>query len=155
VPLGLPVASQPRSPETSGEELLPFQTTNAAALIDFEIIYSEISFALRTRTMASMKESWQDVAAAKRAATLASIPSEWLIPEQMVPSDEVLDVTKFPESSGFFTKEELEITAASASGIINQISKKIWSAERVTLAFCKAASVAHQLVSSIQTIRNG
>lgn len=98
--------------------------------------------------MVSIKESWQDVAAAKRAATLASIPSEWLIPKYMMPNDDVLDVTTFPESSGFFTKEELEITAASASDLVGQISKKIWTAVRVTLAFCKAASVAHQLVSS-------
>lgn len=54
-----------------------------------------------------------------------------------MPGDEVLDVTTFPESSGFFTKEELEIMMASASEIIAQISKKKWTAEKVTLAFCK------------------
>ena len=96
--------------------------------------------------MASTRESWQDVAAAKRANILATIPSKWLIPKHLMPSDDVLDVTTFPGSSGFFTKEELEITAASASEIVAQISSKVWTAEAVTLAFCKAASVAHQLV---------
>jgi amidase len=97
-------------------------------------------------TLISNKESWQGVAAAKRAATLASIPAEWLIPAHLMPADDVLDVTTFPEISGFFTKEELEITAVGASEIVRQISKKIWTAEKVTLAFCKAAAVAHQLV---------
>ena len=96
--------------------------------------------------MTSIKESWQDVAAAKRAATLASIPAEWQIPAHLMPADDVLDVTTFPQTSGLFTKEELEITAAGASEIVRQISNKKWTAEKVALAFCKAASVAHQLV---------
>ena len=102
--------------------------------------------------MTGSKASWQDVAAAKRAATLASIPTKWLIPAGLIPSEDVFDVTTFPESSGLFTKEELEVTAASASRIVAQISKKVWTAEGVTMAFCKAASIAHQLVTSIRTV---
>jgi amidase len=105
--------------------------------------------------MVSSKESWQDVAAAKRAATLASIPSEWIIPSQMMPANDVLDVTTFPVSSGFFTKEELKIMAASASEIVRQISMKMWTAEIVTSAFCKAAAVAHQLVCTAPPCGNG
>jgi amidase len=104
--------------------------------------------------MTTTKQNWQDVAAAKRAATLASIPKEWLIPSNLMPADDVLDVTTFPKTSGLFTEEELKITAASASEIVDQISKKVWTAEKVTLAFCKTASVAHQLVSATHDSHN-
>ncbi|KAG0647462.1 Acetamidase [Hyphodiscus hymeniophilus] len=94
-------------------------------------------------------EGWQDVAAAKRKATLASIPSKWLIPAKLMPNDDVLDVTTFPKSSGLFTTAELNIMAATASEIVAQISKKVWTAEIVTLTLCKAASVAHQLINCV------
>jgi amidase len=96
--------------------------------------------------MADTKQDWQEAAAAKRASLLASIPSEWLIPEETLPADSVLDITSFRKTSGLFTDAEIQITEAGASLISGHISHHIWSAEKVTLAFCKAAAIAHQLV---------
>jgi amidase len=96
--------------------------------------------------MAAAKQNWQDIAAAKQASLLSSIPAEWLIPKELMPAEDVLDVTTFPKSSGLFTLEELQIIAAGVVEIIEQISHKKWSAQEVTRAFCKAAAVAHQLV---------
>jgi amidase len=97
--------------------------------------------------MATNKHDWQDIAAAKRASLLASIPSEWLIPKDALPADDVLDVTTFRESSGLLTAKELTITAATAKEIVENLSKGTWTAESVASAFCKAAAIAHQLVS--------
>jgi amidase len=96
--------------------------------------------------MAGAKQDWQEVAAAKRASLLASIPSEWLIPREILPADSEFDVTAFRKTSGLFTDIEIRITEAGASSISGHIVHRIWSAEKVTLAFCKAAAIAHQLV---------
>lgn len=95
------------------------------------------------------QKSWQETAAAKRASLLASLPSEWLIPTDIIPAERVLDVTTFPQTSGLFTEEELAITGAGATQIIANISKGLWSAEKVASAFCRAATTAHQLVRQL------
>lgn len=93
-----------------------------------------------------MQPSWQEIAAAKRESLHASIPSEWLIPPQLIPAEDVLDITAFPKTSGLFTAEELLILDSGAADIYEKISKRAWTAEKVTVTFCKAAAVAHQLV---------
>lgn len=98
----------------------------------------------------NMQLSWQEIAAAKRASLQASIPSEWLIPPQLMPAEDVLDVTTFPKTSGLFTAEELHILDSGAADIYEKISKGAWTAEKVTIAFCKSAAVAHQLVRDLE-----
>lgn len=89
---------------------------------------------------------WEDIAAAKRAELLKSIPQEWIIPHDIKPPDDQLDVTKFPEESGWFTARELEITSKNAEELLEQLRSGGWTSEEVTRAFCKRASAAHQLV---------
>jgi amidase len=96
--------------------------------------------------MVATKQDWQETAAAKRASLLASLPSQWVIPQESLPPEGVLNVTTFPKSSGLFTNKEIQMTAAGVVDIVDRISKGIWRAEEVTVAFCKAATVAHQLV---------
>jgi amidase len=96
--------------------------------------------------MADTKQGWQEAAAAKRASLLASIPSEWLIPKDILPAEHILDVTNFRKTSGLLTHKEIQITDAGAVDIVENISKGLWSAEEVALAFCKTAAIAHQLV---------
>lgn len=90
--------------------------------------------------------SWQDIAAAKREALIATIPPEWLIPASLLPTPEVLDVTEFPSKSGFFTAHELEITASTSTELLDKLHTGTWTAVDVTKAFCKRSAVAHQLV---------
>ena len=93
-----------------------------------------------------MPEKWEEIAASKRAALLASIPIAWRIPTDIKPPDSQLDVTTFPQESGWFTSKELDITSKSATEIVEKLAKGQWTSEEVTLAFCKRASAAHQLV---------
>ena len=97
--------------------------------------------------MSATKQDWQEIAAAKRASLLASIPSEWIIPKNATPVEDVLDLIAFRVSSGLLTAKELIITAAGAEEIVENISVGTWTAENVACAFCKAAAIAHQLVS--------
>jgi amidase len=92
-------------------------------------------------------KSWEDIAKAKRAELLNSIPKEWIIPEVIKPPDDQLDVTTFPEKSGWFTTTELEITSKSAAELLEDLRGGKWTSETVTKAFCKRAAAAHQLVS--------
>jgi amidase len=96
--------------------------------------------------MALLEQDWQEVAAVKRADLLSSIPHDWVIPRDILPADNVLDVTVFRRTSGMLTAKEIRITDTGAVDIVEKISKRLWSAEEVALAFCKAAAIAHQLV---------
>lgn len=91
--------------------------------------------------------AWESIAATKRLARKASIPAESVIPTSIFPPDDQLDVTTFPQESGFFTKHELDITSTPASEIISNLSSGSWTSEVVTKAFCKTAAAAQQLVT--------
>ena len=92
-----------------------------------------------------MPEDWQRIGTAKLKSINESIPKPWRI--DSVPSNEQQrDVT-----GGFIRQHlaqgEIELTEASASTIIENVSAGQWTAEAVTKAFCHRASLAHQLVS--------
>jgi amidase len=93
-----------------------------------------------------MSKKWEDIAAGKRAALLSSIPKEWLIPANIKPPDSQRDVTGFPKDSGWFTEKELEVTSVSAVELLGKLRNGEWTSEDVTVAFCKRAAAAHQLV---------
>jgi amidase len=97
-------------------------------------------------TKPALKETWEEVGARKRAALLASIPSEWLIPADLLPPASQDDVTTWPETSGWFTPEELAITDLSATELVGKLASGALKSVDVTKAFCKRASAAHQLV---------
>ena len=91
--------------------------------------------------------TWETIAAQKRHALRDSIPADWVIPSDILPPDNQLDVTTFPKQSGWFTKRELEITSTPATQILVNIATGLWTSEEVTRTFCKAAAAAHQLVT--------
>jgi amidase len=91
------------------------------------------------------KSRWEDIAAAKRRAV--SIPNDWIIPDAVKPPESQLDVTDFPEKSGFFTNQDLEITSKSATELLQKLHSGEWTSLAVTSAFCKRAAVAQQLVA--------
>lgn len=104
--------------------------------------------------MASPTQTWQEISVSAKQKLEDSIPPEWRIPSEKLPSDDVLDVTSFPAESGLLTPQELEITESLATEIISKIAKGNWNAEQVLIAFCKRASIAHQLVHPTQPPTN-
>lgn len=90
--------------------------------------------------------SWEEIGARKRKELSASIPEEWRIPADLLPSEAEDDVTTWPETCGWFTAKELAITNSTASQLIPKLTSGQLSSEEVTRAFCKRAAAAHQLV---------
>ncbi len=92
-------------------------------------------------------KSWEAIAAGKRAALAASIPAEWRVPDDLLPPSSQADVTGWPETSGWFTAEELAVTNLTASELLPKLASGQLKSVDVTTASCKRAAAAHQLVS--------
>jgi amidase len=95
---------------------------------------------------ANTNQAWAQIAANKRAALLASIPEEWIVPQKLLPPESQDDVTGWPEASGWFTAQELQITGLNATELLQKLASGELSSVDVTKAFCKRASAAQQLV---------
>ncbi|KAM0238362.1 hypothetical protein ACHAP5_008707 [Fusarium lateritium] len=93
--------------------------------------------------------SWKDISDNKIHALNSSIPEEWRIPEHLLPPKDQVDVTKWPENSGWFTKDELAITSLTAAELLKRLACGNLTSEDVTKAFCKRACAAHQLTNCL------
>lgn len=91
-------------------------------------------------------QTWQELAAKKRASILAEIPREWLI-SIVPPVEEVKDVSG-TYIHQFFSSQEIEITESDAETIVKNTTGGVWSCVNVCKAFCHRAAIAHQLVST-------
>jgi len=89
---------------------------------------------------------YRAIAAEKRLQRSDRIPRDWLIdPELYRGTTNVLHV---PATCGILDTIELDITSNhDATALLEKLKGGLWSAEQVTLAFCKRAAVAQQLVS--------
>ncbi|KAE8443992.1 hypothetical protein EG329_001121 [Mollisiaceae sp. DMI_Dod_QoI] len=96
--------------------------------------------------------AWKKVAEAKQNERASKIPKEWIIPPELLPSEETRDVQDFPHTSGLFTPEELQITESTASTVVAKIASGEWTAVQVLLATCKRASIAQQLINCLTEI---
>ena len=82
---------------------------------------------------------------------MAKIPPEWKLSQELLdPSWK--DVTGIPERSGILDEIELIITKTDATGILAKVHSGQWTAYQVTIAFCKRAAIAHQLVNCLMEI---
>ena len=95
------------------------------------------------------KDSWQVKAEKKRSGTLAKIAPEWRLSEP-----ELEKALKQRNLTGAFFDQYLEtheisIVRQDATQIVGKVQRGQLSAKEVTLAFCKAAAVAHQIVSRV------
>jgi amidase len=97
--------------------------------------------------------TWQELVAEKKARQASQIPEAWRISPSLLlnvspeSQDSVLEI---PRHSGLLTAEELDITENyDAVDLVQKLAKQEFSAHAVTLAFCKRAAIAHQVVSTI------
>lgn len=89
---------------------------------------------------------WKDIAADKKERIANSIPKEWRIDTSDLPSS----VIDYPAQSGILSKEELAITNSTAVDLVQKLATGQVKSVDVTLAFCKRAALAHQLVCGAQ-----
>jgi hypothetical protein len=86
---------------------------------------------------------WKDLANDKKRRQFDSIPKEWLI---TAPSDDVVDVTKYPEECGLLSAQDIRVTNTDLDDLLRKLASGEWSSVDVTTAFYKRAIIAHQLV---------
>lgn len=94
---------------------------------------------------------WLELCNIKQAERERSIPAEWRIPASRLTTEKknLLDV---PATCGILTEEEIKITSEfNAIELLEQIKSGKLSSEAVTIAFCKRAAIAQQLVSTFST----
>ncbi|KAJ5947936.1 Amidase [Penicillium verhagenii] len=110
--------------------------------------------------MSSIEESdsWQLRTARKREECANRIPSEWKVSQNFMAkfdaplSDHKHDLirSKAIRESGILTDHEIKITEDyTVSDLISALAKGSLSSVEVTLAYCKRAAVAQQLVSCL------
>jgi hypothetical protein len=126
-------------------------------------------------TDTSDQQAFTKTARAKQASRDAKIPAEWRLPElylsslsaaaapislpttqslgtlaPLTPNKNVpvINVSNAPVECGLLTQQEAQIVALDATEIVERLHTGKLSCVQVTTAFCKSASVCHQLVSS-------
>ncbi|KAH8681846.1 amidase [Xylariales sp. PMI_506] len=97
----------------------------------------------------SAPATWETIAAKKRAALDASLPEQWRVPSELLPPESQDDVTSWPETSGWFTPEELAITDLGVGELLPKLASGEFKSEDVVKAFCKRAVAAHQLTNCL------
>ncbi|CAG8978766.1 hypothetical protein HYALB_00012498 [Hymenoscyphus albidus] len=98
------------------------------------------------------KPSWQEVAARARARIDNAIPSSYLAAPEYLPKTPEEYVLDLPERSGVLSARELEITGLNAWELLPKLADKSFSAVEVTEAFCRRASVAHQVTNCLALV---
>lgn len=92
-------------------------------------------------------KDYKILSAKKKAQQESRIPQEWRIDKDSFQDD--LHVMSVPETSGILSGLDIRITTvADATALAVEIRAGTWSVEQVTIAFCKRAAIAHQLVRS-------
>ncbi|KAI4090447.1 MAG: hypothetical protein LQ348_000500 [Seirophora lacunosa] len=94
--------------------------------------------------------NWRTIRDRKLAQQRSQIPKEWLIPNEKLPSDHVLDVTDVPRTCGILLPRELHVTEDyDARSLAAAIRNRQFTAVEVTTAFCKRAAISHQLLHTL------
>lgn len=92
-------------------------------------------------------KSWELEAGKSRKIRKDSIRQEWLIPQAKLPLSDRLNVLSVPKDTGLLSETELDITTSDATKLVQKMGTGEWSAEEVTIAFLKRATIGQQLVS--------
>lgn len=92
--------------------------------------------------------NWQAVAQEEQAVLRKALPQQWIL--KTPPAESVLNVMDVPYTSGIMTERELHLTEQDATTLLELLAKREVSSYDLTLAFCKRATIAQQVVGAIQ-----
>lgn len=95
----------------------------------------------------SVLADWEIQAEKCRKVLRESLNPDWLLPARQLPSAEQLNVSTFIDTCGFLSTRELEITATSATKLVEQMASGSLTAVETVTAFLKRAHIAHQLTN--------
>lgn len=111
---------------------------------------------IQDKMLDASASAWQSLAENKRRQCQSLIPDTWLLPSTVSESlPQPLEKSRvnliehdIPRRSGILTSKELEITEAyDVERLLKALASGALTALEVTLAFCKRAAIAQQLVS--------
>jgi len=95
--------------------------------------------------MGSVLRDYKTIAAEKKLQRSSKIPKSWLIPSSKLHG--ISNFLEVPITCGILTSLEVEITSKyDATALVEKLKEGVWSVEQVTVAFCKRAAIAQQLV---------
>jgi amidase len=97
--------------------------------------------------MVETKKDWQAVVERKRATREALLPSQWLVPDDQLPTEEVYDVTNLCAEKEWLAPEELSITTKTVTALAALIAVGRVSALEVVSAYAHRATIAQQLLN--------
>ncbi|MCJ1227763.1 hypothetical protein MMC12_004422 [Toensbergia leucococca] len=94
--------------------------------------------------------AYQTISAQKLASLAALLPKEWQIPTSQLPSPSLENILHIPSTCGILTPREIRITEGySARVLAAAMAEREYTAVEVTTAFCKRATISHQLTSCL------
>lgn len=96
---------------------------------------------------------WEEIALEEQGRRDAAIPSEWKLKSPISPS--VRDVMSVPYESGIMTPQELALTEKDATELLALLAGGKLKSYDLTLAFCKRAALAQQVVRVTVSIFEG
>jgi len=97
--------------------------------------------------MLTEQTPWEIEADKCRKILSSSIRTDWKLPQDKFPPTDRSNVLDVPKESGLLSQKELDITDSDATGLVKMMGTGEWSAEEVTVAFLKRATIGQQLVS--------
>lgn len=100
-----------------------------------------------------MTPDFRDVANQVRSRIDSAIPASYYVDPDLIPKNLGESVLDLPARSGVLNARELEITEMNAHELLPRLADKSYSAVEVTRAFCKRATIAHQVVSTSRSKR--
>ncbi|KAF7903925.1 hypothetical protein EAF00_001259 [Botryotinia globosa] len=95
---------------------------------------------------ASTASTWQAIATRRQREIFSSIPSEWILPADLLKSKRPLDLVK---TCGLLNEREIKIVYSTAVDLLEKMRTREYTAVEVTTAFCKASAVAHQATNCL------
>ncbi|KAI1115109.1 putative fatty-acid amide hydrolase [Nemania sp. NC0429] len=102
--------------------------------------------------MSSTTTDYKILSAEKLAQQREKIPEAWLVSPDAVRQD-ATNLMDIPTTCGILSDVECDITSNyDATALLEKLKAGTFSAEQVTVAFCKRAAIAHQLVNCLTEI---
>src|SRR5438067_153934 len=100
----------------------------------------------------SLSTSWEEKAHEKQKSLYNLIPKEWKL-SQSILNNLPKNSTIIPSQCGILSKIDLQITEIdNIQELAQQIANGKYSALQVIEAYCKRASIAHQLINCLAEI---
>ncbi|KAI1296209.1 putative fatty-acid amide hydrolase [Xylaria venustula] len=102
--------------------------------------------------MSSKTKDYRIIASNKVARQKSKIPEAWLISPDTIKQN-ATNFMDIPTTRGILSGVESDITSNyDATALLEKLRAGTFSAEQVTIAFCKRAAIAHQLVNCLTEI---